>query len=238
MDCLQTRSERRVPVVETGLPRQVLKHLFVAHRISIGGRFLDVGCGDSELMTFAQQLGLDADGLVCRAAQALNRSEPRHPDVHYVESCQHGVPIAEHSVDLILVRDLGLYRGALNQSPALDVTAQLLACVRPGGHLVLLLPHGVDAADRHRDACFVRHLVAFPGSVGMEILRESRWPWLRGSKSAEDSQFTITTLATPREPVSRAMWRKAARRAIAADHKDCCDRAVGLVPCQSPAEAA
>jgi SAM-dependent methyltransferase len=238
MDSREIRPERRVPVADTGLPRKVLKHLFVAHRIPIGGRFLDVGCGSSELVRFARQLGLDADGLVCAAGQTMPAADQRHPDVHHVDSFRHGVPVAQRSIDLILVRDLELYLGPLNQSPALDITAHLLACVRPGGHLVLLLPDADDTAERHVDACFVRHLAAFPGSVGMEVLRDSRWSWPFGHKTRSSGPFTMTTLATPREPVSREAWRAAGRRAVAAGKADCCDRAADLAACQPVADAA
>ena len=238
MERLQTRPARRVSVADTGLPRKVLKHLFVDHRIGIGGRFLDVGCGDSQLLDFAAQLGLDADGLVCGPHHALNRSQPRHPDLQYIESCQHGVPIPEHSVDLVLVRDLELYQGSLNQTLALETTAQLLACLRPGGHFVLLLPHGAAEFDRHADACFVRHLVSFPGSVGMETLSSPRWSWFSGSQPGTESQFTMVTLATPREPVSRAMWRAAARAANKSGRLDCCERAAHILAVSAPAKAA
>ena len=225
-------------VADTGLPRRVLKHLFVAHRIPIGGRFLDVGCGAPPLIDFAHQLGLDAEGLVCGVDPALRAAAQRHPDVHHVDSLQHGVPVAQHSVDLILVRDLSLYQGSLNQSPALDITAQLLACVRPGGHLVLLLPDAYHTEERHVDACFVRHLAVFPGSVGLEVLQGSRWSWPFGRHAESNRQFSMSTLATPREPVSLASWRAAGHRAAAAGNVTCCSRVAERIPCQPVAEAA
>lgn len=203
------------------LPQRVLKGVLVGHNIGIGARVLDAGCRGGELLTFLYDLGIEAFGLEDDEAAA------RHASVDLpIQFAQLDValPFAAHQFDLVLVRDLKILRQDLLSVRTRQATANLAACVRPGGYLLFLQEESTDGAHEGHDAtCFSRHLAGFPGVVETAEYHASPIRRLRLWRADEPATVCYHTISlhVPSVPLSREGWQLAARR-LEAPQAACC----------------
>jgi SAM-dependent methyltransferase len=216
------------PIPDPGLPRRLLRHLFLPEKLGLGGRLLDIGCGAGELTQFCNLLGVETVGLDERADRvtAARRAAPQLDFFHV--KLDQPLPVLDQTFDIVLVRDLAVHRLSLRSADALAATANLLATVRPGGQLVLLARADHDGGttdDWHAPNCLARHLGTFPGSNRVVDLYD--WPmpfaaitWMLGRHVRPG--FRIATLTTPREAISRRQWLDFATAAGQPATSTCC----------------
>lgn len=194
------------------LPQRVLKGVLVGHNVGIGARVLDAGCRGGELLTFLQELGIEAFGL--EDDEAAARHAPADLPIQFAQ-LDVALPFAAHQFDLVLVRDLKILRQDLLSVRTRLATANLAACVRPGGHLLFLHEESIDQPhDGHRATCFRRHLAGFPGAVETADYHASPIRRLRLWRAEEPASvcYHTTSLHVPSVPLSREGWQLAARR--------------------------
>lgn len=200
------------PIPAPGLPRRLLRHLFLPQNLGVGGRLLDVGCGTGDLTQFCHLLGVESVGLDEHAdrVSAARRAAPQL-DFFHVDLDQP-LPVLDQTFDIVLARDLAAHRRNMQSAETLAATANLLATVRPGGQLVLLARadhDGGSSDDWHASDCLARHLKSFPGSPCVVDLRDPLTPfaavrWMLGRRTQPG--FRIGTVTTPREPICRRQW--------------------------------
>lgn len=219
-------------VSSSPLPRAVLRHLLLEHRIGLGSRVLDVGCGHGELVHYLDDLGMDAVGLDESSdnVEAARRFEPRS-DFQLVtapaeQSLDH---IADNQpLDLIVVRHLTSYDGNLFCPSSFHATARLLGHLRPGGWFTFLVHR---ARTRHADkrshevTCFARHLSSFPGTCRVSHFADGdlmtlATDWLLGHRHS--GEFLAASLRIPQQPVSASDWQLFAITAAASFDDACC----------------
>lgn len=223
------------PTATPGLPRSVLRRLVSDGRITIGSRVLDVGCGQGELLRFLDELCVDAVGLD-ESLENIRSAQAAAPGV----TCRCGtprerLPFPDHHFNVVLARDLSVYAGDLLCSESLCSTARLLAAIRPGGVLCVVLSHSqpprqfVPAATeqdvprvQHDSLCLERHLATFMTDVHISRI-DLGWNWLRWSASG--TTYLIGTLQVPVDSRSLNDWLRLALRAAAHRSGACCQPA-------------
>jgi len=221
-------SESVMRLASTGLPRQVLRHLIFEHDAGVGSRVLDVGCGSGELVRYLHQLGFRVAGLdeSPEMIAAARHADP-HLDFH-CERVEKQVSVGKPSFDLVLVRNLEPYTGNLLSVNALWATANLLKCVRPGGHLVFVDCHETAApegAAGHAAACYARHLSVFPGPCRTAlfrdgIIRRMSWNWI--PRRSPYSGIITASIQCPENPFTRVDWLSLADAASTTHSTPCC----------------
>lgn len=212
----QLQRETNQCLERTGVPRRVLRHLIFAHDVGVGSRVLVAGCGDGQLVQFFDRLGISAVG--------LEHSLPPGREV----------ALKPHQFDLVVVHDLSVYQGSLCSRAALRSTADLLACARPGGHLVMLARYQRTSwgeAVGHAESCFMRHLSRFPGPISTAAFRQRRLPLIsrifypsrRNEIPSRVAGGLVTaSLQSPRSSLSRADWLRRAETAADSSAEFCC----------------
>lgn len=229
---------------ETGLPRRILRHLFVSRRIRAGSRVLDVGCGSGALSRFLDPFAVDVVGLDASVTQiAKARRKAPELEFHCVD-LGNPLPIAGQQFDLVLARKVPAHAGNLMSQAALAATANLLSCLRPGGELLIisrLEPTADDRQGGHRRSCYARHLGSFPGSCRVLSLPDPWWNmnslrrlclWQpRGS-------FSTAVLRIPEVPHTYAQWYSIAMSACQKSQSGCCAWGQSETPVQPIAKVA
>ena len=141
----------------------------------------------------------------------------------------------QSAFDLILVDELGQYRGSLLELSSRLVTAQLLSCLKPGGDFVVIrdAAFGSNGSPTriasHDAACWTRHLACFPGQLETAEFpapwfSRNTWLWLLGHGSAP-AELAVS-LRTPAERLSIAEWQEHARRGLLTGAASCCSAAM------------
>ena len=166
MDWIQRlKSESCMRLIRTGLPRRILRHLIFTHRIGVGSRILDVGCGRGDLVRFFNQLGFKASGIDQRYKRiAVGLRETPGLDLRDGQ-LNEVIPSFEDPFDLIIVRSHELYENFLFSPDVFDSTALLLSKVKAGGALVFLQKREYGSEYErtgHVGECFQKHLDHFP----------------------------------------------------------------------------
>lgn len=206
------RSDGDPPVSDPGLPKRLLRHLFETGRVGIGCRVLDVGCGGGNLLRFLNQLCLDATGLD-ESPQNVETARALAPELDvYCGRAQDPLPFAEHTFNLVLVRDLAVYEGELFSFGALLSTARLLAAVRPGGHLLIVrqLQYSESMGPiLHQDDCYLQHLQVFTKAATCTRI-STRWNWIPWKRSA--GEYQVAGVQVPVRARSLKEWLKIGRR--------------------------
>lgn len=217
--------EARATLADTGIPRNLLKHVISSGGLTIGSRVLDVGCGSGELVAFLSELGFEAAGLD-NSPQSIATGRRAHPQLDLrCSSVANSSPFEPWQFDLVLIRDLTTTGGSLLDSHSLRATADLMALTRPGGSLVFMHPLCQPGA-AHDLNCIRRHASQFPGNVQVGFLRGrlatvlERWRQMAGG--SERTSFATVTLTIPREPMSREECLEAAERRNTVSIEPCC----------------
>lgn len=222
----QLDSDRRLE--QTGLPRRLLRHLILSHETLVGSQVLDAGCGSGELVRFLDRLGLEAFGLD-ESPEAVATARAAAPHLGFYEArIDETIPWAAQRFDLVLVRNLAVHGGSLFSLAALRATANLLACARPGGHLVFLARLAGDShagIAGHSESCYARHLACFPGerhTTGFPdgLVAAVALTWFLGGRLR--SGYVTASLRVPAQPLARADWLRLAEHAAAAHGEPCC----------------
>lgn len=213
---------------ELNLPTRLLKHVLTGHGLRLGGRVLVAGCGHGELVAFLDGIAYSVDAIDDRM-DGIEISRKRFPrfEFHYAR-LDEAIPAPLDEFDLILVQDLSVYRDNLMELKTRSATANLLACLKPGGELVFIGKQTGQAGCRsgHQPACWNRHLACFPGQLTTRHYRESffqnaRWDWLVGRR--EHNDYFTATLQTPSEKLTREFWQEFARSGLMTGTTSCCD---------------
>ena len=201
------QADASLQLERTGIPRKVLRHVLRSHRIAVGSRILDVGCGRGELVQYFSRLGIDAVG--CDPS-AVNVSVARRlaPRLDFYCGGWESDEISELRFDLVLARVVSPFSESLNGRQAVRAYAGLMSCVRPGGHLVIL-DRQQDAASSssggHSESCYRQLQLRFPGSHSTSHL----WDGLIDSTSWKRALRPSTILAShqsPERPITRFDW--------------------------------
>jgi SAM-dependent methyltransferase len=212
------------------MPRADLRQLIRDHEIGIGSKVLDVGCGVGDVVRYLRFLAIDASGL-CHSADEAARASRAVPDGDFFwAAVSQGIPLAEHQFDAVLIRDLRENEGDLFSRAALAATANLLACVRPGGLLLARVRCSDESPDNgggHTLACYAQQLSAFPGKcrVSGPSTGCGKWhPLKRLFAIRPDSAILTASLKIPEDPISRAEWHRLAAHASEKRSAPCCNR--------------
>jgi SAM-dependent methyltransferase len=212
---------------ETGLPRRILRHLFLSRRIRPGYRILDVGCGSGALSRFLDPFAVDVVGLDASPAQ-IARARRKSPELEFHCIDSGPLPVVGQQFDLVLARKVPAYAGDLMCQTALTATANLLACLRPGGELLIISRQEPTAEDRlggHRRSCFARHLGSFPGICRVLSLPDPWWNWESVRRLClwqPRGSFSTAVLRIPEVPRTYAQWYSIAVAACQSSQSRCC----------------
>ena len=217
----------RVPC--PNLPTGFVRTLLSDCKIPFGARVLDIGPANARLQQQLLFLGGKPEALHTSGASG------------HLDRLLRNLPARAY--DLVLMRaGLGNNRDLLDPA-ALDATAQLLALVRPAGHLILLnrrepaweaLPGG------HLQSCFARHLACFGTSSHVFQVHDGplnwrTWSWLAGRRPR--SGYLAARLTIDERPRDVAGWRHLAENRERHPAEFCCLWARRLQACAPVAPA-
>jgi SAM-dependent methyltransferase len=216
-------------VSSTGLelPTRLLKQVLVGHGLRFGSRVLVAGCGHGELVAFLDEIAYQVD-VIDDSSDKISEAQAHFPqfDFRYAR-LDESIPAPADEFDLILVQDLCVYRQNLLDLSVRTATANLLACLKPGGDLVFVRKKDgmLGCGAGHQCGCWKRHLACFPGQLELKEYRESflkqvHWDWLFGTR--EHSHYFTVTLQSPTEKLQRTFWRDFARRGLMTGQGSCC----------------
>jgi SAM-dependent methyltransferase len=209
------------------LPTRLLKQVLVGHGLRFGGRVLVAGCGHGELVAFLDGIAYSVDA-IDDSTDGIEDARRRFPQFEFQYArLDESIPAPTDEFDLILVQDLCVYRDNLLDLRTRSATANLLACLKPGGDLVFVRKRigQLGCGAGHHSGCWKRHLACFPGQLETTDYRESffdraHWDWLYGPR--EHSDYFTVTLQTPPEKLTRNFWRDFARRGLMTGQGTCC----------------
>ena len=221
-------------LAEPCLPRRVLRHLLLSHDVGPASRVLVAGCSDGELVRDLDRLGLMTVGYD-ESAEQIRTARSLTPHLELIcGPADHPLRLAEREFDLVIVRELSVYRHNLHTAEAYGTTAALLACVKPGGHLVFLTHWDAQAPGlrlRHAPACYASHLGQLPGLCTTAEFVEGLGhadAWKRVLGGGVRAGYLITTLRLPSEPISRVAWQHLAEAAAHSAPETCCPATLSL----------
>lgn len=209
------------------LPLRMLKQILVSRDVPFGGRVLVAGCGHGDLVAFLDEIAYQVEAITDSPAE-IDDARKRFPqyEFHYAR-LDEAVAAPPDVFDLILVQDLCVYKKNLLDLGTRSATANLLACLKPGGDLVFVRKQEgrVGCGAGHEASCWKRHLACFPGQLSIHHYPESffcrsSWDWLCGERDHGD-YFTVTLQAPP-EKLNRNFWRDFARRGLMTGQGACC----------------
>ncbi|WP_397571159.1 class I SAM-dependent methyltransferase [Schlesneria sp. T3-172] len=217
------------------LPVRMMKQILVSRNVPFGGRVLVAGCGHGELVAFLDGIAYQVDA-VTDSPEEIEQLRKRCPqyDFHYAR-LDEAVGAPPDVFDLILVQDLCVYRNNLLDLGTRSATANLLACLKPGGDLVFVRKQDgpMGCGTGHEAGCWKRHLACFPGQITINQYPESffgrsTWDWFCGNRDHGD-YFTVT-MQSPPEKLNRNFWRDFARRGLMTGQGKCCAGQAAGVP--------
>jgi SAM-dependent methyltransferase len=222
-----------IPAVPVQLSARVLSRILIGHRLAFGSRVLLVGWGTGELASFLEDISFEVSG-IDDSLGSVDEAREMFPRIEFhAAQPSESVPLEHHSYDLVLVQECGSYTDNLLGLSARIATANLLACLKPGGHAVFVRPFGDDSPlpmKHHQQNCWTRHLACFPGEAAISNyadpwLSRSTWGWLRG-RHARRGYYTVSWRA-PQLLVSPDRWREFAKRGLMTGQGACCEAANG-----------
>ncbi len=221
--------------VRPSLPPKLLRHLLFSHELGIGSRVLAAGYGWGDLVNFFDHLGIDAVGLE-EPSEHVATEHLRTPQVEvHCGRTEGAIPLGGGRFDAVLVRRLRTHRDNLFSPAAFRTTAELLACVRPGGYLILLAQYGSAALEElpiHTSGCYRQHLAAFGGSSSTRdfpdrLTRATSWE--RILRRQPRSGFLTATVQLPEPTLPRSGWLRLADAAAQSMAGSCCLAATEVV---------
>lgn len=198
------------------VPRKILRQLILGASSILPSRILDLGRNHQEMAAFLELLGFEAVGSELPPAGGL----PPLP-------CFHSEADGAELFDLILLRDGDCVFDNLLSGPALRQTAELLACLSPGGTLAVLSQHreGAEPTNPHSSECLRWHLNGWPGTTSTTVFSEGfpgPQPWKRLIGSLPRADYCCGTLTIPRRAISRAEWLDVAESLAERAAGTCC----------------
>lgn len=185
-------------------------------RVGRGGTVLDIGSGADAVVQHLQALGYDAWG-VCPSEEAADSEAPQDEETPRIQygRLAASLPIQPHTADLVLVRDVALYRPVQADPESLTATANMLAALRPGREMMLIEPAqpGPDhSAHEPLVDAWSDHFSAFPGRLKMETIRIR--PALFGLFGGGPSfEFRLAGFKVPGQARTRLEWHRLAHEA-------------------------
>jgi hypothetical protein len=224
-------------------PVRLWQRLLVESRVPMGGRVLVIGCRQPEVVEILSECSFDVAGIDDDPVQvdAANRLFPRYS----FSFCRLDEPLAAMNCacDLLLVHEVEAYRRDLLDISVRLMTANLLACLKPRGQLVVIrrLAGDRDVSAGHHPDCWAKHLACFPGTTVRDQFADpwfsrSTWNWLRG-QSPRGSHLVVRH-EVPLELYPRDAWVRCARRGQIPDRAACCPAAASSTQPQTQRRAA
>jgi len=206
----------------------VLRQLIFSHGIGVGSRVLDAGCGQGALVDYFNELGIPTSGLD-ESQQNIVAARRLVPNAEFVcQAAERLTVLPEHEFDLVLVRELLPFQNSLLLPNSLLATANLMSCIRPGGHLVFLGDCSTDTLGEtvgHTESCYHRHLAPFPGlprTVRLSDGFRGSKVWARLLSRRPFPEFLMTSIQIPDTRISRFDWRRLAENNSPPADELCC----------------
>jgi SAM-dependent methyltransferase len=196
--------------------------------LGVGSSILDAGCGRGELASYLSYLGFKVTGYD-ESPEQVAAARRSTPGVDFFGGSSAAIPFSMNSFDLVVVRDLAAYSDSLLSRGSLRTTAQLLACVRPGGRLVFLEQHAVETSnntDGHSADCYYRHLEGFPGEANVAVIGESPTDlasWKALLSHGRRAEHLVAAFGCSATCYSREDWLRFADSMAGRKTSDCCD---------------
>jgi len=145
-----------------------------------------------------------------------------------VQFVNRALVLPEQQFDLVLAHAVPKYRHDLQATAACLLSAQLLASLKPGGRLSLLMPQHPTWENfpaGHLRSCYQRHFQQFPVTsevrfVGEAVHRLGTWRWLTGQQPRSGHLLIEARVPTPTP--SKAEWQSIAIEAGRQAGPPCC----------------
>ena len=209
------------------LPVRMLKQILTSREVPFGGRVLVVGCGHGELVAFLDGIAFQVEAFGDSPAE-IDDARRRFPQYEFQYArLDESIGAPNDAFDLILVQDPCVYRNNLLDLGTRSATANLLACLKPGGNLVFVCKRDglIGCGAGHETGCWKRHLACFPGQLAIHqypegFFRKANWDWLCGER--DHGEYFTVTLQSPPEKLNRNFWRDFARRGLMTGQGVCC----------------
>jgi SAM-dependent methyltransferase len=217
----------------TELPKKIIRHLIFSHRLNVGSRVLDAGCGSGELATYFASLGFQVAGLDACPETIADAHEAAPEIDFYCGKASENIPCPEHKYDLVIVRDDASFRRSLFSKAVLRSTANLLSCVRPQGTLVLLprwntLPD--EQSSVHSLSCYEKLLHGFGGSPVTSKFESGKMHGTIAKIFGGPILSGYATIAArvPEQQIPRSDWLKVAESLSDEYTEACCQQAIDV----------
>lgn len=213
----QLRQHSHALLQRTGLPAEFFRHVIRSCGVGIASQCCVEGFADDAIAEYLEWLGFDVAENADVPLMPFDASSPGNPSMAEppVANCDLVIaPMSSASPRMLMDVDL------------LRRTADLLASLKPGGHLVFVSTRKAEFAfATDALAGYRRQLAEFPGILHAE---EHRPGTLRSLKSRWNGEgpaleFCTATLQTPDHAVSRNEWLAIAERVAASNPAVYCD---------------
>lgn len=207
----------------TGFSRRWLWELLRRLDLKVGSRVLVAGRRSLGLLRFLNKLGIESTGLD-DSTPKYQRCDDAPPNVIQARP-ELIVPVEPHSVDAVIVSGLRVFERPLNESASLAAAANLLAAIRPGGHLVAVsaAETSLDASRDHTADCYENLLRRFGSQIelfhGRNLLRWASFLWSPNATPPTDWQVSFTL---PAMALDRTGWLCRAESTTADNGEPCC----------------
>ena len=178
-----------------------------------GAKILVIDANPNDLTELLVYRGYDAIGLDAIHQRVVTAHHSTEVPVRFVN---RQLILPEHHFDLIIARDLQVYRQDLSAAASQVTSANLLSSVRPGGRLTLLVrqkPSWQDRPGGHLRSCYQRHFQQFSVTadsrfMGDGWLRWRTWNWMLGDQPRWG--HLAVTAHVPFDPLTRTQWQELA----------------------------
>jgi hypothetical protein len=210
---------------DSNLPRRLWRQLLLKPPVPVGGAALVVGTKPIVAAERLAEFGLEVLAL-CDDPAAVLEGRLRCPQADFQRF--DSAPLARlepHAFDLALVLDTSAWPANLLGRAARQLSATVLATVKPGRRLLWRHQSADKAA--HDAGCWFRHLACFPGAIDVQSVSVPRWP-LTVFRPVRRRETTVVELTTPNEPIAPLEWRRCVEKGLLTDRRSCCGAAIAM----------
>lgn len=115
------------------------KNLMKRFDLPRGLRMLEVACGSGFHTNLFCRMGLDCVGMDINPA-GIEYAKAHYPEREFVQAdATADLPFDESSFDIVITRGCSIYHYDLSGSIALNMTANIMRYLKPGGRFILII---------------------------------------------------------------------------------------------------